>query len=106
MATPATTQNTIPVTIGIEAGKLKVSPDPFWIHKHQDQVVRWICTADQGQFTVEFGPDCPFYESQFNKDYPCSGLVRRIVVTDPSRIYKYTVRVGNNVYDPGGGVDK
>ncbi len=107
MATPApAAEKEIKVTIGIEAGKLKVSPDPFRVRKHQDQVLRWVCTADGGEFTVEFGSDCPFYETQFNKDHPCSGLVRRNVVTDPKRIYKYTVRVGDNFLDPGGGVEK
>lgn len=81
-----------------------VDIDPFWIHKHQDQCVRWVC--DQ-PFTVEFDPqDCPFYEWQFSQDAPCSGLARRNVVADDKRTYKYTVRVGNAVNDPGGGVQK
>jgi hypothetical protein len=95
----------IEVHITVNGGNITVDPDPFWVHKLQDQTVKWVCQADQ-PFTVEFGADCPFYESQFSKDYPCSGLVRRNVVTDDNRTYKYTVRVGNNVLDPGGGVKK
>jgi hypothetical protein len=55
---------------------------------------------------VEFGTDSPFYETQFTKDFPCSGLVRREVAPDDFRLYKYTVRVGKRILDPGGGVRK
>jgi len=92
------------VFITVSNGSISVSPDPFWIHKHKDQCVKWVCSQD---FTVEFNAnDCPFYERQFSRDYPCSGLVRRNVVTDEKRIYKYTVRVGDDFLDPGGGVQK
>ena len=96
----------VPVTIAVDSqGEISVSPDPFVPHKHQDQVVRWSCTPKK-HFTVEFEKDSPFYESQFSSDHPCSGIARRSLVTDKRRIYKYTVRVGNKVLDPGGGVDK
>jgi hypothetical protein len=96
----------VPVTITLDRqGVISVSPDPFVLHKHQDQVVMWTCTPKQ-HFTVEFEKDSPFYESQFSSDHPCSGLARRSLVTDKRRIYKYSVRVGNKVLDPGGGVDK
>jgi hypothetical protein len=82
----------------------QVDPETFWIHKHQDECVLWVSDKP---FTVEFDPhDCPFYEWQFSQDHPCSGLARRAVVTDDRRTYKYTVRVGNAVNDPGGGVQK
>lgn len=80
--------------------------DRFVVHKHNDQEVRWNCTPAKN-FMVEFNPnDCPFYEYQFSQDYPCSGLVRRNVVPDWSKNYEYTIRVGDQVLDPGGGIEK
>jgi hypothetical protein len=84
---------------------LRVSPDPFFVHKHQDQYVKWECTSKE-YFTVEFGNGSPFYESQFSTDSPSSGIVRRNVLADTGKIYKYTVRVDETVLDPGGGVNK
>ena len=84
---------------------ISVAPDRFVVHKLSDQVVRWTCIPDQ-QFTVEFENGSPFYESQFSKDHPCSGIARRNLVTDPNRSYKYVVRVGDKVRDPDGVVDK
>lgn len=96
----------VPVIISVDRqGEISVSPDPFVLHKHQDQVVMWACTPKK-YFTVEFEKDSPFYESQFSSDHPCSGIARRSLVTDKRRLYKYTVRVGKKVLDPGGGVDK
>jgi hypothetical protein len=94
------------VVISVEGGQIQVNPDPFFIHKHADQVVRWRCTAGHGEFMVEFGEDSPFYEKQFTKDFPCSGLAKREITPDDHRIYKYTVRVGEHTLDPGGGVRK
>jgi len=98
------------VTISLASGKLSVNPDPFVVHKHQDQMVIWVC--EQGSkfnFTVEFENGSPFYESQFSESFPCSGLVQRNVLPDrskPSR-YKYTVRVETATpLDPGGEVDR
>jgi len=96
----------LPVSITIDkGGEIRVSPDPFLLHKLRDQVVTWECTPKR-HFTVEFEKDSPFYESQFSSDQPCSGLARRSLVTDRERIYKYTVRIGDKVLDPGGAVDK
>lgn len=96
----------VPVTITVDkkAG-ISVSPDPFFVRKHQDQMVRWNCVPNQA-FSVEFTHGSPFYETQFSRDCPSSGLVRRNVVADKHRIYKYTVRVGEHILDPGGGVNK
>ena len=94
------------VVITVKHGQIQVKPDPFIIHKHRDEVVKWRCNNNGGEFMVEFGGDSPFYESQFTKDFPCSGLVRREVAPDDYRLYKYTVRVGNKILDPGGGVRK
>jgi hypothetical protein len=55
-------------------------------------------------FTVDFGDESPFYESQFSKDYPVSGLVQRRILGDPEKnykYYKYTVRTANDREDPG-----
>jgi len=99
-----TNGQTVEVKISLTNGNIAVAPDPFWLHKLQDQCILWKCDQD---FSVEFDPhDCPFYEYQFSQDYPCSGIVRRSVVTDDHKIYKYTVRVGGVVLDPGGGVKK
>jgi hypothetical protein len=110
MATPAASPREIQVFISLKKGTITVSPDPFIVHKHEDQDIRWICTSDEdpkeGKFAVEFDNEGPFYQSQFSQDYPCSGLVRRNLVPDKTRIYKYTVRVGAHKLDPGGGVDK
>ena len=94
----------VPVTITVNMnGTFSVDPVSFIVHKLQDQVVRWSCTPNQ-DFTVEFENGSPFYESQFSKDQPCSGIARRNLVTDKNRKYKYTVRVGKKELDPGGGV--
>ena len=84
---------------------LVVDRDPFVVHKYRDQYVIWVCESRE-YFTVEFQDGSPFYESQFSTDHPCSGLVRRNVLPDAGRTYKYTVRIGNQVLDPGGEVDK
>ncbi len=97
----------VDVTIRVnEMGEISsVSPDHFVVHKLQDQVVRWSCIPDQ-DFSIEFANDSPFYESQFSRDCPCSGIARRNVVADKGRNYKYTVRVGGKTLDPDGGVEK
>ena len=102
------TNPVVEVTIAVDKkGEIiSVSPDPFIVRKLKDQMVRWICSKPKQKFSIEFENGSPFHDSQFSKDYPCSGLVRRGVVTDRKRIYKYSVRVGNKVLDPGGGVDK
>lgn len=96
----------VPVTVTVDKhGEISVSPDPFILHKHSDQVVRWTCTPKKF-FSVEFENGSPFYEAQFSSDHPCSGIARRNLITDRGRIYKYSVRVGNKTLDPGGGVTK
>jgi len=96
--------STQPIVITIDPNTAKVNIEPFWIQKHLDQCVVWKCDKP---FTVEFNPtDCPFYEWQFSQDAPCSGLARRNVVANEHRTYKYTVRVQDQVNDPGGGVRK
>ena len=98
------------VTISRDAaGKPQVAPDPFILHKLDDQVVKWQLDANLPSdltFTVEFKDISPFNESQFSKDHPCSGLARRNLVTDPKRVYKYSVWLDGKFVDPGGVVDK
>ena len=94
-----------PVTITFDAtGKPVLTPDPFHVSKRAFEEVVWNCPSGD-YFTVDFGNDSPFYESQFSKDCPCSGPVRRSVLFDPHKTYKYTVRVKGQTLDPGGVVD-
>lgn len=113
MATGAQTQfreNPLIVTISRNAeGNPQVGPDPFILHKLDDQMVKWVLAADLPQnlaFTIEFKGSSPFHESQFSKDHPCSGLARRNLVTDPQRVYEYSVWLDGRFVDPGGVVDK
>jgi hypothetical protein len=103
---PQPAKREVEVHISLENGKIKVDPDRFYLEKHFDQEVHWICTSGDGSFLVEFGTDSPFYESQFNEDSPVSGLVRRQVAPHDHRIYKYTVRVGGEELDPGGSIKR
>jgi hypothetical protein len=93
------------VTITVDPGGLVVSPDPFRVSKQDKHEVHWVCSPPSEHFTVDFGNDSPFYESQFSDEYPYSGPVRRDVLPGP-KIYEYTVWAGNKKLDPGGGVDK
>ena len=93
------------VHIRVENGKIRVEPETFHIHKHLDQEVKWICNESDGEFLVEF-TESPFYEFQYSKDAPVSGLARRAILADRHKVYKYTVRVGDLVLDPGGVIKK
>lgn len=82
------------VTISRVNEQIRVEPDTFAISKHEQEEVFWKATDSNVRFTVEFDKgDSPFYEFQFSNDFPASGLVRRSVLADPQRQYKYTVRV-------------
>jgi hypothetical protein len=65
----------------------------------------WEINRDE-YFTVDFGDKSPFYESQFSKDDPVSGLVQRRVLCDPGKKYKYTVRTKHDQKDPAIIVDQ
>jgi len=91
------------------AGNPQVAPDPFILHKLDDQMVKWVLAADLPPdlaFSVEFKGNSPFHEFQFSKDHPCSGLARRNLVADPKRVYEYSVWLDGKFVDPGGVVDK
>jgi hypothetical protein len=82
------------VIISVVNGQIKVDPDPFVISKDNQEEVLWRASDPKVCFTVEFDKrDSPFYEFQFSSDSSASGLVRRSVLADPQRKYKYTVRV-------------
>jgi len=91
------------VTITIDpSGKIKVVPDTFHVSKSGNEEVVWIYS---GKFVVDFRNDSPFCESQFNDQFPFSGVVRRSVQPGPKR-YKYTVTIpGYAPLDPDGQVD-
>ncbi len=94
------------VTITLVNGEIKCSPDPFDVSKslREDRLIFWQ-RQPHGPFSVDFNNNgTPFYESHFDQDNPCSGLVRRDV-PDGSTIYKYTVTVDGHSLDPGGRVD-
>jgi hypothetical protein len=99
------------VKVGLNGkGDVEVSLDYFSVSKIGNQEVRWECAQNHDHtkcspcFSVEFeNNDSPFYEFQFSSDAPVSGLVRRSVLAS-SKVYKYTVRVGDKSLDPGGGV--
>ena len=94
------------VEISVEGGTISVDSgkDPFWVSKEKNEEVRWILKGE-GDFLVDFKDDSPFYESQFSKVSPVSGLVRRDVLPNDKRVYKYTVWIKDlKELDPGGGV--
>lgn len=95
----------VEVVISVQNGKIRVDPETFHVHKHLDQEVKWICTEGDGDFLVEF-KETPFYEFQFSRDAPVSGLARRAIIADRHKVYKYTVQVGDLVLDPGGVIQK
>jgi hypothetical protein len=98
-------QREVTVRISVdEEGKISVQPDPFWVSKRGNQEVRWILEQGDGEFLVDFGDNSPFYESQFSQDSPVSGLARRDILPHEHRTYEYTVFVGDEKLDPGGGV--
>src|SRR5713226_8283226 len=112
MATPAPRPLGREVFVHIvvdNAGAITVDPDTFWVSKEKNEEVVWHCTSTDPRdprphFKVDFDKNgTPFHDSDFGKDSPCSGLVRRDVNHGP-KIYKYTVRVGDKSLDPGGGV--
>ena|ERR1700722_6918134 len=93
------------VHIRVKNGKIRVEPETFHIHKHLDQEVKWVFEEGDGEFLIEF-KESPFYEFQYSKDAPVSGLARRTILADKHKVYKYTVRVGDLVLDPGGVIRK
>ena len=83
-------------------GQLDGEPEPFTIFKKLHQQVFWKASDGNAQFNIEFKEDSPFDYTQFSDLEPYSGLVRRDVLGDPGKYYKYTVRTGKKSIDPGG----
>ena len=87
-------------------GQVEGEPAPFTIFKSLHQQVLWQASDGKSQFNIEFKEDSPFDYTQFSNVEPYSGLVRREVLGDAGRYYKYTVRTGKKSIDPGGVVDR
>jgi hypothetical protein len=86
-------------------GKGEIQVDPaaaFELSKSKHQQVLWLAGAGISHFNVDFGADSPFEYRQFSDVEPYSGLVRREVLADPGKYYKYTVSAGGKSKDPGG----
>lgn len=97
------TRKTVTIHVDAKGGVESVDPKQFEISKSNQEEVLWQTDSSQPvYFTVEFKGESPFYESQFNSDFPVSGLVRREVLSDPLKKYEYTVRAGGEVLDPTG----
>jgi hypothetical protein len=103
-ATPALANRTVvKINVDSKGGVESVTPNQFEVSKGKQEEVIWIVDSFQPvYFTVEFKGQSPFYESQFSSDFPVSGLVRREVLADPLKEYKYTVRAGGKTLDPVG----
>lgn len=117
MATTQTGQQPAPrevrVHIGLNAqGKITVEPNPFWIYRCEQEQVRWVCVQRHTHgdpkndpcFIVDFEKETgsPFVRSQFQGHGDVSDLPRADATDNQE--YKYTVRIGNKIWDPGGGV--
>jgi hypothetical protein len=104
----------VPITPENPSG-IVVEPDRFRVSKVKDTTrlqVMWIGPSDG--FTIKFKHDSPFTESQFTPSTPgsvISGPVRDDVQSDGDlpedkrKDYRYTVKIGSRVLDPGGVVD-
>ncbi len=86
-------------------GQVDREPQQFTISKRLHQQVLWKASDAKAEFNIEFEEDSPFEYKQFSNLEPYSGLVRREVLGDKGRYYKYTVRTGKKSIDPGGIVD-
>jgi len=86
-------------------GQVNREPEPFKIFKSLHQQVLWKASDSKAEFNIEFEGDSPFEYKQFSNLEPYSGLVRRAVLGDPGKYYKYTVRTGKKSIDPGGVVN-
>jgi hypothetical protein len=96
-------ENVVTVIIKVNArGELEEDPGNFKLSKSKHQQVLWQASDRKSHFNVDFGENSPFEYSQFSDVEPYSGLVRREVLGDPNKYYKYTVSAGGKSKDPGG----
>src|SRR5690242_5474875 len=105
-ATGRAQRKTVTIHVNKEGEVQHAEPEYFEISKSNQEEIVWQVSDGKTYFTVEFEKESPFYESQFSSDYPASGLVRREVLPDLAKRYKYTVRAGGAVLDPGGVITK
>ena len=105
-ATARAQRKTVTIHVNREGEVQHAEPEYFDISKSNQEEILWQASDPKAYFTVEFEDESPFYESQFSSDYPASGLVRRDVLPDPDKRYKYTVRAGGAILDPGGVITK
>lgn len=91
--------------------KIRVDKLNFWVSKGDCEQVRWVAENSNGsipppRFTIDFNGKngSPFNYTQFSDQVPFSGLVRREVLADLGKNYEYTIRIGEDSRDPGGGV--
>ena len=93
----------VTVTIPVDSkGEVQGDPGKFEISKSKHQQVHWRASDGKSHFNVDFGENSPFAYTQFSDAEPYSGLVRREVLGDPAKYYKYTVSAGGKSIDPGG----
>jgi hypothetical protein len=89
------------IVISLEAdGTPRVPPQQqvVEINRKNNEEVIW---ESDHLFRVDFSEDVsPFYEDQFNNDFPQSGLARRGVLPSEERSYKYTIEVNGKTLDP------
>jgi len=104
---PALSGKVVTVTIYVDAkGDFeRVDTDRFVISKGMHEQVLWQASDPKAHFNVDFGDHSPFEYAQFSDAEPYSGLVRREVLADPGKYYKYTVKAGDKGKDPGGVVN-
>jgi hypothetical protein len=105
-ATGRAQRKTVTIHVNKKGEVQHAEPEYFEISKSNQEEVLWQSSDPDVYFTVEFEDGSPFYESQFSSDFPASGLVRRDILPDLQRRYKYTVRAGGAVLDPGGVITK
>jgi hypothetical protein len=96
---------TVTIHVNSKGEVERVDPETFLISKGMHGQVLWQPSEANAHFNVDFGADSPFEYAQFSDAEPYSGLVRREVLADPGRYYKYTVRAGGRTIDPGGVVN-
>jgi hypothetical protein len=111
LAKPRAPRAEVVVVIDLDpSGNIVVHPDHFWVHKSDDEEVKWYCSIEHKHgdenhpcFTVDFSKnDSPFSNWHFEGHRTPSGCA---IVQPSAAVYKYTVSIPGKVpLDPGGGV--
>lgn len=95
-------RHTVMIHVNANGEITGTEPPIFKISKGNQEEVVWKINNPNFSFTIEFEGESPFYELQFNNEYSASGLVRRSVLGDPAKVYKYKINVAGVDCDPGG----